>query len=132
MRFFDHVQFLLVDKLCIDRYLFLRIPCCLYVIQHSMAVHMVLILDGISPGLTHQGILWTHSGVQVEWIPEVHVCVWHYMILNNNLMHCSNWRQFRNYTVCLQAMLLDCVWEMVTGQNQMSWNVNHWNFFEFV
>ena len=36
-----------------------------------MAAHMVLILDGISPGLTHQGIQWTHSGVQVEWKPEV-------------------------------------------------------------
>ena len=36
-----------------------------------MAAHTVLILDGISPGLTHQGIQWTHSGVQAEWKPEV-------------------------------------------------------------
>ena len=36
-----------------------------------MAAHMVLILDGISPGLTHQGIQWTYSGVQAEWKLEV-------------------------------------------------------------
>ena len=50
---------------------FLGMHYCLYVIQHSMAVLMVLILDGISPGPTQQGILRTHSGVQVESIPEV-------------------------------------------------------------
>ena len=57
--------------MCMNTYLFLGMHYCLYVIQHSMAVLMVLILDGISPGLTHQGILWTHSGVQVESTPEV-------------------------------------------------------------
>ena len=39
--------------------------------QHLMAVPMVLIVDGTSPGLIHRGTQWIHSAVQGEWIPEV-------------------------------------------------------------